>query len=226
MIKLQNLEKYFNRKRSNEIHVVNDITLELPRTGLVVLLGPSGSGKTTLLNVIGGLDKVHSGTIDFDGIEMKRYKGNQWDDIRNEHIGYIFQNYNLLNDQTVYDNIALTLRMTGIVDKDEIDKRINYILDNVGMINYRRRRAANLSGGQQQRVAIARALAKNPKVIIADEPTGNLDSKNTFDIMNILRNISHNKLVVLVTHEESIANLYADRIIRLKDGEIVPIPTL
>lgn len=221
MIKLHNLEKYFNRNRSNEIHVVNDITLELPKTGLVVLLGPSGSGKTTLLNVIGGLDKVHSGTIDFDGIEMKRYKGNQWDDIRNEHIGYIFQNYNLLNDQTVYDNIALTLRMTGIVDKDEIDKRINYILDNVGMINYRRRRAANLSGGQQQRVAIARALAKNPKVIIADEPTGNLDSKNTFDIMNILRNISHNKLVVLVTHEESIAKLYADRIIRLKDGEII-----
>ena len=111
--------------------------------------------------------------------------------------------------------------MVGINDKEEIDKRIDYLLENVGMINYRRRRAANLSGGQQQRVAIARALAKNPKVIIADEPTGNLDSKNTYDIMNILRSISKNKLVVLVTHEENIAELYADRIIRLRDGQII-----
>jgi ABC-type lipoprotein export system ATPase subunit/ABC-type antimicrobial peptide transport system permease subunit len=221
MITLSNLEKYFNKNRSNEIHVINDITLELPSKGLVVLLGPSGSGKTTLLNVIGGLDKLQSGHIDFDGQIIEKYKSNKWDRIRNEHIGYVFQNYNLLHDQTVYDNIALSLRMAGIYDKEEIDTRINYILDNVGMINYRRRKAANLSGGQQQRVAIARALAKNPKVIIADEPTGNLDSKNTFDIMNILKQISASKLVVLVTHEESIAKMYADRVIRLRDGQIV-----
>lgn len=221
MIKLSNLEKYFNKNKGNEIHVINDINLTLPDRGLVVLLGPSGSGKTTLLNVLGGLDKTHSGIIDFDGKEIKGYNTKAWDHIRNEHIGYVFQNYNLLYDQTVYDNIALSLRMVGITDKEEIDTRVDYLLENMGMINYRRRKAAALSGGQQQRVAIARALAKNPKLIIADEPTGNLDSKNTFDIMNILRAISQTKLVVLVTHEENIANLYADRIIRLRDGQIV-----
>jgi ABC-type lipoprotein export system ATPase subunit/ABC-type lipoprotein release transport system permease subunit len=221
MIKLSNLEKYFNRNRTNEIHVINDINLELPQAGLIVLLGPSGSGKTTLLNVIGGLDKVQAGIIDFDGEQINRYQSKRWDTIRNEHIGYVFQNYNLLYDQSVYENIALSLKMIGIQDKNEIDTRIDYILDNMGMINYKRRKAANLSGGQQQRVAIARALAKNPKVIIADEPTGNLDSKNTYDIMNILKSISRNKLVVLVTHEEDIAEQYADRIIRLTDGQIV-----
>ena len=221
MIKLNNLEKYYNRNRSNEIHVINDINLTLPETGLVVLLGPSGSGKTTLLNVLGGLDKVNSGVITFDDIEINKYKPGVWDEIRNRHVGYIFQNYNLLNSMTVYDNIALTLNMVGITDKAEIDKRIDYILENIGMANYRKRRSSQLSGGQQQRVAIARALAKNPKVIIADEPTGNLDSKNTIDIMNIIKNISRNKLVVLVTHEKEIADFYADRVITLQDGQIV-----
>ena len=221
MIKLQNLDKYFNKNKSNEIHVINDISLTLPEKGLVVLLGPSGSGKTTLLNVLGGLDKVKSGAITFDDKEIKRYNSTTWDKIRNQKVGYIFQNYNLLTNLTVYDNIAITLNMIGIRDKEEIDKRVDYILDSMGMINYRKRRAFQLSGGQQQRVAIARALAKNPKVIIADEPTGNLDSKNTQDIMNIIKRISLTKLVVLVTHEEDIASSYGDRIIRLRDGEIV-----
>ena len=158
----------------------------LTEKGLVVLLGPSGSGKTTLLNVLGGLDKVNNGTIQFGDEIIKRYNSRTWDQIRNKDVGYIFQNYNLLTNLTVYDNISLTLNMVGVVDKDEIDKRIDYILENIGMINFRKRRAFQLSGGQQQRVAIARALAKNPKVIIADEPTGNLDSKNTIEIMNII----------------------------------------
>ncbi len=221
MIKLNNLEKYYNRNKSNEIHVIDNINLTLPERGLVVLLGPSGSGKTTLLNVLGGLDKVHSGMIQFDNTQINRYKSRVWDEIRNKHVGYIFQNYNLLNSMTVYDNIAITLNMVGVVDKDEIDKRIDYILENIGMANYRKRRASQLSGGQQQRVAIARALAKNPKVIIADEPTGNLDSKNTIDIMNIIKNISKTKLVVLVTHEREIADFYADRVITLSDGQII-----
>jgi len=221
MIKLNGLNKYFNRKKSNEIHVINDISLTLPDKGLVVLLGPSGSGKTTLLNVLGGLDKVQAGSITFDDETIDKYNASKWDQIRNKKVGYIFQNYNLLTNLTVYDNISLTLNMVGIYNKEEIDKRIDYILDNMGMINYRKRRASQLSGGQQQRVAIARALAKNPQVIIADEPTGNLDSKNTQDIMNIIKKISQNKLVVLVTHEENIANFYGDRIIRLKDGQIV-----
>lgn len=221
MIKLTGLDKFFNRKKNNEIHVINDISLELPDKGLVILLGPSGSGKTTLLNVLGGLDKVQSGKIQFKDEIIEKYSSRTWDYIRNRHVGYIFQNYNLLSNLTVYDNIAFTLNMAGIYDKEEIDKRVDYILGSMGMINYRKRRASQLSGGQQQRVAIARALAKNPSVIIADEPTGNLDSKNTQDIMNIIKNISLNKLVVLVTHEENIANFYADRIIRLRDGKIV-----
>jgi ABC-type lipoprotein export system ATPase subunit/ABC-type antimicrobial peptide transport system permease subunit len=221
MIKLKNLHKYYNKNKQNEIHVLNDINLELPNHGLVVLLGPSGSGKTTLLNVIGGLDKVNNGTISYGDIEIKHYNSKVWDKIRNHEVGYIFQNYNLLTHLTVYENISLTLHMIGVYDKTEIDKRIDYILNRIGMINFRKRRASQLSGGQQQRVAIARALAKNPKVIIADEPTGNLDSKNTQEIMNIIKAISRNKLVVLVTHEESLANYYADRIIRLQDGCIV-----
>ena len=221
MIKINRLHKYYNRKKSNEIHVINDITLDLPDKGLVVLLGPSGSGKTTLLNVLGGLDKVQSGSIQFGEKEINHYSSKTWDEIRNKDVGYIFQNYNLLTNLTVYDNISLTLNMVGVVDKTEIDNRIDYILENIGMINYRKRRAYQLSGGQQQRVAIARALAKNPKVIIADEPTGNLDSKNTIDIMNIIKKISQTKLVVLVTHEEEIANFYADRVIKLSDGQII-----
>lgn len=221
MIKVKNLQKYYNRGRQNEIHVINDISLELPDKGLVILLGPSGSGKTTLLNVLGGLDKVQSGVITYGDTEMAKYKSRVWDKIRNKDVGYIFQNYNLLEDLTVYENISLTLNMIGIYEKEEIDHRIDYILEHMGMLNYRKRRAAQLSGGQQQRVAIARALAKNPHVIIADEPTGNLDSKNTQDIMNIIKAISRNKLVVLVTHEIALAEYYGDRIIRLKDGQIV-----
>lgn len=221
MIKLNNLNKYFNRKKANEIHVINDISLTLPEKGLVVLLGPSGSGKTTLLNVLGGLDKVQNGSIEFDDKIIDKYRSKIWDEVRNKDVGYVFQNYNLLNNLTVYDNIAITLNMIGVIDKEEIDKRIGYILGNIGMGNYRKRRASQLSGGQQQRVAIARALAKNPKVIIADEPTGNLDSKNTADIMNIIKNISKTKLVVLVTHEENLADFYADRVIKLKDGVII-----
>ncbi len=221
MLKLRSVHKYYNRKRQNEIHVLNDVTLELPSSGLVVLLGPSGSGKTTLLNVIGGLDKIHQGSIQFDGHELGKYNSAIWDKIRNKDVGYIFQNYNLLPHLTVYENISFTLNMIGIYDEEEIERRINYILERIGMLNFRKRRASQLSGGQQQRVAIARALAKNPKIIIADEPTGNLDSKNTQEIMGIIKAISKFKLVVLVTHEEELAKYYGDRIIRMKDGIIV-----
>ena len=221
MIKLQNLEKYFNRRQRNEIHVINDISLELPEKGLVVLLGPSGSGKTTLLNVLGGLDSVQGGVITFDEDEIKGYHAHTWDQIRNEKVGYIFQNYNLLPDLSVYDNIAFVLKMMGINDTKIIESRVNYILQAVNMYPFRKKKATQLSGGQQQRVAIARAIVKNPKVVIADEPTGNLDSKNTIDIMNIIKQISEQTLVVLVTHEKNIASLYADRIIELKDGQIV-----
>jgi ABC-type lipoprotein export system ATPase subunit/cell division protein FtsX len=221
MIKVLHLDKYFNRHQKNEIHVLNDITLEFPQKGLVILLGASGSGKTTLLNVIGGLDKVQGGIIDFGGEVIKDYDANTWDQIRNESVGYIFQNYNLLPELSVFDNVAFVLKMIGINHPEIIEKRVNYILSAVGMYPYRKKKALQLSGGQQQRVAIARALVKNPKVIIADEPTGNLDSKNTIDVMNIIKEISKEKLVLLVTHEKDIAKFYGDRIIEIKDGQVI-----
>lgn len=220
MIKAIKIDKHFNRGKKNDIHVINNISLDLPDHGLVVLFGPSGSGKTTLLNVLGGLDRA-SGEIAFNDIKIKGYSMSTWDKIRNRHIGYIFQNYMLLENVSIYENIKLTLNMVGITDKEEINKRVEYLLEKVGLKNYKKRKAGLLSGGQQQRVAIARALAKNPDVIIADEPTGNLDSKNTVEIMNIIKTISKEKLVLLVTHEKELATFYADRIIELKDGQIV-----
>ena len=221
MIKVKGLNKYFFRGKRNEIHVLNDMTLDFPDKGLVVLLGASGSGKTTLLNVIGGLDSVQQGTIEFDNQVIHGYQSSTWDKIRNESIGYIFQNYNLLPQLSVYDNIALVLKMIGINDPEIVENRVNYILNAVNMYPYRKKKSTQLSGGQQQRVAIARALVKNPRVIIADEPTGNLDSKNTLDIMNIIKEISKEKLVVLVTHERDIASIYGDRIIEIKDGKVI-----
>ncbi|MBN3490394.1 ABC transporter ATP-binding protein/permease [Acholeplasma equirhinis] len=221
MIKVTQLDKTFNKGSRNSIHVLNNVSMEFPEKGLVVLLGASGSGKTTLLNVIGGLDKVDRGTIQFYEHQIKGYKPGIWDKIRTQDIGYIFQNYYLMNDLSVFDNVAFVLKMIGITDKEAIEERVNYILNQVGMYRFRKKKATQLSGGQQQRVAIARALVKNPKVIIADEPTGNLDSKNTLEIMNIIKQISLTKLVVLVTHEKEIADFYGDRIIEIKDGQVV-----
>ncbi|HRX92313.1 MAG TPA: ABC transporter ATP-binding protein, partial [Candidatus Izemoplasmatales bacterium] len=190
MIKIIDLNKYFNKGRSNEIHVIDHTSLEFPETGLIAITGPSGCGKTTLLNVIGGLDRFHSGEIDFDETKIMKYKSLQWDLVRNKYIGYIFQNYNLLPDKTVFENVEISLNMAGLYDKEKVEERINYVLESVGMYNYRRRNVQALSGGQQQRVAIARAIAKDPKVVLADEPTGNLDVNNTFEIMSIIKKIS------------------------------------
>ncbi len=221
MIKLSRLNKYFFRKKKNEIHVLNDVSLDIGEKGLVVIKGASGSGKTTLLNVLGGLDSIYSGEIDFFEHHLSKYDAKVWDNIRNEHIGYIFQNYYLLPELSVYENIRFVLKILGITDEAYIESRVNYVLKAVGMYPFRKKKALQLSGGQQQRVAIARALVKNPKVVIADEPTGNLDSKNTTEIMNIIKEISKDKLVVLVTHEQSIASVYGDRIIEFENGQIV-----
>lgn len=220
MIKLRNLNKKYNKGKRNEIHVINNISLDLPKTGLVCLLGPSGSGKSTLLNAIGGLDKVDNGVIDFNGEVLKKYSFRQWDKLRSKNIGYIFQNYILLPEMTVYDNIKFSLQLTNIA-LEEIDSRIEYALQAVKMEKFKKRKAKNLSGGQQQRVAIARALVTSPNVIIADEPTGNLDAANSTQIMNIIKKISKECLVILVTHNTNLAYFYADRIIELKDGRII-----
>ena len=221
MLRLENVDKYFFRHKSNEIHVINNTSLDFEEKGMVALLGPSGCGKTTLLNVIGGLDKVNSGNVYVNGQKITGRRAGKVDQIRNLNIGYIFQSYNLIDNMTVFDNVAMVLKMVGIKDKEEIREKVDYALELVGMYRYRRRFADMLSGGERQRVGIARAIVKDPSIIIADEPTGNLDSANTLEVMNIIKTISKEKLVVLVTHEETLANFYADRIIRLMDGKVI-----
>lgn len=220
MIEIKNLNKYFNKHKKNELHVINNVTLNLKDSGLVALLGPSGSGKTTLLNAIGGLDKVNSGSIFINNKKITSKSVHKKDEIRNIDIGYIFQDYKLIDNLSVFDNIALVLKMIGIKDKKEIKIRVDYVLNAVNMYRYRNRPAGMLSGGERQRVGIARAIVKDPQIIIADEPTGNLDSKNSIEIMNIIKAISKNRLVILVTHERELALFYASRIIEIKDGTI------
>ena len=221
MIRILGLNKYYNKGRRNQIHVINNTNLELPDKGLVALLGPSGCGKTTLLNAIGGLDRVNKGSIYINDKKITSKFSYKIDKIRNLNIGYIFQDYKLIDDMSVYDNVAMVLKMIGIKDKKEIKTRVEYILERVGMYRYRYRPCGMLSGGERQRVGIARALVKNPDIILADEPTGNLDSKNTIEIMNIIKAISRDKLVLLVTHEVDIAKFYASRILEITDGTIV-----
>ena len=221
MIKLEKVNKYFNKGKANQIHVIDNTSMTLPDRGIVCLLGPSGCGKTTLLNVIGGLDKVNSGKIYIDNQLITRFSSNKIDKIRNAKIGYIFQNFNLLDDKTVFENVAIALRMVGIKNQKIIADRVNYCLEKVGIYQYRNKIASALSGGQRQRVAIARAIVKNPRIILADEPTGNLDSANTLEIMNIIKTISRDRLVILVTHERRIAEFYSDHVAEMKDGKVV-----
>lgn len=221
MIKLENVNKFFYKHKKNQIHVINNTSLTLEDKGMVALLGPSGCGKTTLLNAIGGLDKIDSGKIYINGEKISKRSASSVDKIRNINIGYIFQDYYLVDNMTVFENVALVLKINGIKDKDEITKRVNYVLEKVGMYRYRNRYANMLSGGERQRVGIARAIVKDPSIIIADEPTGNLDSKNTIEIMNIIKAISKDRLVILVTHETELADFYADRILKIEDGKII-----
>lgn len=223
MIKLEKVNKYYNRFKRNQIHVIDNTSLTLGDTGLVAFLGESGCGKTTLLNAIGGLNRINSGKIYINGKRLPRVSCYRKDKIRTLNIGYIFQDYNLINDMSVFDNVALSLKMIGIKNKSEIKRRVEYVLQKVDMYRFRNRMAGALSGGQRQRVGIARAIVKNPSVIIADEPTGNLDSKNTIEIMNIIKAISKEKLVILVTHEKNLAKFYASKIVNLEDGKVINI---
>ncbi len=219
MIKLNSLNKYFNKGKQNEIHVINDVSLELPESGIVAVFGRSGCGKTTLLNVIGGLDSVESGSITIDGESINQ----NTDALRNKYIGYIFQNYNLHVGETCFENVANALRLCGVSDTETIKRKVMAALRNVGLEQYAARTPDTLSGGQQQRIAIARAIVKNPRIILADEPTGNLDEANTVLVMDLLKEISRDHLVLLVTHEANLVDLYCDKVIELSDGKVVSI---
>ncbi len=220
MIQVKNLHKYYNKGKKNEQHVLNDVSLELDRTGLVCILGESGSGKTTLLNTIGGLDTFADGSIIIDDKEVKKYNPKVMEPIRNDHFDYIFQNYYLLKDYTVGYNIKIALNRYKLTEEEK-EERVDYVLKMLGIEKYKKKNVSKLSGGQQQRVSIARALVKSPDVIFADEPTGNLDEENTLRTMSILKNISKECLVLLVTHEKRIAKFFADRIIEVCDGKVV-----
>lgn len=221
MLEIKNANKYFNKHKKNAVHAIDNTSITLDSSGLVSLLGPSGCGKTTLLNSIGGLDKLSSGNIYINGKKVNSKFSYKTDKIRNLNVGYIFQDYKLIESETVYDNVSVVLKMIGIKNKDEIKKRVEYVLDKVGMLRYKKRPASMLSGGERQRVGIARAIVKDPDIILADEPTGNLDSKNSLEIMKIIRAISKDRLVILVTHEVNLAKFYSDRIIEIQDGKVI-----
>lgn len=219
MIRIQNLQKYYNKGKKNEQHVLNDVSLELGESGLVCILGESGSGKTTLLNTVGGLDTFSGGTITIDDTTLTQYDPAKIEPLRNDHFGYIFQNYYLLQDYSVSYNVKIALNRYDLTEEEK-DERVEYVLQMLGMAKYKKKQVSKLSGGQQQRVSIARALVKSPDIIMADEPTGNLDEENTLRTMSILKSISKTCLVLLVTHERRIANFFADRIIEVRDGKI------
>ena len=199
---------------------LNNVSINFRENEFVSILGQSGSGKTTLLNIIGGLDKYTSGDLIINEVSTKKYKDKDWDSYRNHRIGFVFQSYNLIPHQSVLSNVEMALTLSG-VSKKERKKRAIKALKEVGLSDHIYKRPNQMSGGQMQRVAIARALINNPDILLADEPTGALDSETSVQIMNLLKNISKDKLVIMVTHNPDLANQYSNRIINLKDGEVI-----
>ncbi len=219
MIEIKNLNKTYDARSRHAQKVLRDLSLTLPDTGFVCILGPSGCGKTTLLNAVGGLDGYDGGEISVNGTAVTRFGANSMQSVRNRSFGYIFQNYYLLEEHSVGYNVYLGLHNLDLTHREKLE-RVRQALQAVDMARYSRRLVSSLSGGQQQRVAIARALARRPRVIFADEPTGNLDEANTMNICTLLRQISKQSLVVMVTHEERIARFFADRILTVEAGRI------
>ena len=217
-LKLTDITKTY---RSGEIvHALNGISLEFRESEFVSILGPSGCGKTTLLNIIGGLDRYDSGNLELSGLSTKNFKDADWDAYRNRSIGFVFQTYNLIGHQTVLQNVEIALTLSG-VSTSERRRRAKEALASVGLSDQMKKKPNQLSGGQMQRVAIARALVNNPDIILADEPTGALDSHTSVQVMEILKEIAKTKLVIMVTHNGELANQYSSRIITLLDGEVV-----
>lgn len=202
------------------VEALKGVSINFRNNEFVSILGPSGCGKTTLLNIVGGLDKYSSGDIIIDGVSTKDYKDKDWDTYRNHYIGFVFQSYNLISHLNVLENVELALSIAGCSQKEKRAKAIK-ALERVGLKSQIKKKPNQLSGGQMQRVAIARAIVNNPKIILADEPTGALDSKTSVQVMDILKEISKNCLVIMVTHNENLAKEYSDRIIRILDGKMI-----
>ena len=219
MLSVKNIYKSYGTK-DNKYPVLKDINLNFRKNEFVAILGPSGSGKTTLLNILGGLDRYDSGDLIINGKSTKQFKERDWDSYRNKSIGFVFQSYNLISHISILNNVEMGLTL-GNVSKSEAKKRAIAALEKVGLKEHIYKRPNQLSGGQMQRVAIARALVNNPDIILADEPTGALDSKTSMQIMDLIKEIANDKLVIMVTHNAALADIYASRIIKLSDGKIV-----
>ena len=219
MLRIKNISKTY-KTGSLVQQALDDVSLNLRDNEFVAILGPSGSGKTTLLNIIGGLDRYDEGDLIINNVSTKNYKDRDWDTYRNHTIGFVFQSYNLIPHQSILSNVELALTIGGISRKER-RKRALKALDEVGLLDQAHKRPNQMSGGQMQRVAIARALVNNPDILLADEPTGALDSKTSVQVMELLKKVANDRLVVMVTHNPELANEYANRIVNLKDGKIV-----
>ena len=218
MLSVKNLVKIYKQKGAEPVKALNNVSIDFPETGLVFLLGKSGSGKSTLLNAIGGLDTFDDGEIIIKGKSSKDFSQSDFDSYRNTFIGFIFQEYNILENFSVEKNLAIAIELQH---KKPNKKEIHELLEQVDMLEYAKRKPNQLSGGQKQRVAIARALIKHPEIIMADEPTGALDSNTGKQVMETLKKLSKEKLVIIVSHDREFAEIYGDRIVELKDGKII-----
>lgn len=220
IVKIENITKdYFNGKIT--VQALSEINLNIEKGDFVVLAGPSGSGKTTLLNMIGCMDKPTLGTISIDGEETTHFNSKQSADFRREKIGFIFQAYNLIPVLTAYENIEFSLNLLKKYTKEERWQKIEALMEEVEIIKYKNRKPAEMSGGQQQRVAVARALIKNPAIVLADEPTANLDSVTGENILKLMRKLNeeHNVTFIFSSHDKMVID-YAKRVIKLRDGKI------
>jgi putative ABC transport system permease protein len=220
MLKVVNLEKHYKSKKGPNCHALKGINLEFGTRGFVFILGKSGSGKSTLLNIMGGLDKFDSGDIIIKGKSSKDFSAEAWDSYRNTYLGFVFQEFNLINDYSISKNIRLALELQSYPKKN-IKNKVKEILKKVELEDVGNRKPSELSGGQKQRIAIARALVKDPEIIFADEPTGNLDSQTGKQVLDIMKKLSEEKLVIMVSHDIESAYRYADRIITMQDGMVV-----
>ncbi len=219
MLKLENITKDY-LSGDSKVEALKGINIEFRKSEFVSILGPSGCGKTTLLNIIGGLDRYTKGDLSISGKSTKQFKDRDWDSYRNHSVGFVFQSYNLIPHQTVLSNVELALTLSG-VSKKERRKRAIDALESVGLKDQINKKPNQMSGGQMQRVAIARALVNDPEIILADEPTGALDTKTSVQIMEILKNISKDRLIIMVTHNPELAEKYSSRIIKVLDGKVI-----
>ena len=212
MLRLENIKKSYTTGEFTQV-ALNDVSLNFRKNEFVAILGQSGSGKTTFLNVIGGLDKYDSGDLIINGKSTKQFQSSEWDAYRNNSIGFIFQSYNLIGHLSIVDNVEIGMTLSGVSSSVKHKKAVE-VLERVGLKDHLHKKPNQLSGGQMQRVAIARALANHPHIILADEPTGALDTQTSQQIMDLIKEIAKDKLVIMVTHNPNIAEKYADRIVR------------